>query len=184
VIVLTVGSAFANRVLGRPDNGQLLANLVTTNLTPGGAVIFDDAHQGRHTLYDARAFFSDPRFYLTCAVLIGVWFAWVLGSQRLSVAPAPPPAPGELSLAEGAAALLERTVPQPAAMRLMIDRFRRRHAPVGVGSDDWGWLESAGNRAPDAVAMLRTADTALREERRVRLKDVRQAITRLEEVLQ
>jgi hypothetical protein len=184
VIVLTVGSAFANRVLGRADNGRLLANLLGTNLTPGGAVIFDDTHQGSHTLYDARALFQDPRFYLTCAVLIGVWFAWVLGSQRLSVAPAAPPAPGELSLAEGAAALLERTVSQPAAMRLMIDRFRRRHAPLGAGGDDWGWLESAASRAPHAVAALRRADSALREERPARLEDVRRAITRLEEVLQ
>jgi hypothetical protein len=184
IIVATVGSVFANRVLGRTDNGRFLANLVTVNLAPGGAVIFDDTHQGAHTMYDARALFSDSRFYLTCLVLIGIWFAWVLGSQRLSVAPSPPPAPGELSLAEGAAALLERTVPQPAAMRLMIDRFRRRHAPLGVGSDDWGWLESAAMRAPAAVATLRAADAALKNDRHVRLKDLRQAITGLEEVLQ
>jgi hypothetical protein len=66
----------------------------------------------------------------------------------------------------------------------MIDRFRRRHAPLGVGSDDWGWLESAAMRAPAAVATLRAADAALNNDRHVRLKDLRQAITRLEEVLQ
>jgi hypothetical protein len=184
IIVSTVGSAFANRLMGRVDNGKFLANLVTTNLAPGGAVIFDDTHQGAHTLYDARALFSDPRFYLTVVALIGVWFAWVLGSQRLSAPPPPAPAPGELSLAAGAAALLERTVPVQSATRMMIDRFRRRHGPAGAGPDDWNWLQAAGSRAPQAVASLRAADTALREDRRVRIQDVRRAIIELEETLQ
>jgi len=184
VIVLTVGSAFTNRVLGRADNGRFLANLVTSNLTPGGAVIFDDTHQGGQRFYDARALFADPRFYVTCAVLIGVWFAWVLGSQRLSAPPPPLPAPGELSLAAGAAALLERTVPPQAAARLMIDRFRRRHAPAGASSDDWSWLENAGHRMPHAVTVLRAAELALREDRLVRIEELRQAMTQLEEILQ
>ncbi len=45
-IVSGFGSLFTNRALGLADNARLLANIVGASVAPGGAVLFDDEHQG------------------------------------------------------------------------------------------------------------------------------------------
>ena len=64
IVLLAGGSPFTNRALGEADNAQLFANIVTTSVAPGGAVLFDDLRQ-------------------TIAMLLGLWLVWVLGSTRL-----------------------------------------------------------------------------------------------------
>ncbi len=46
IIVSGYGSLFTNRALGLGDNARLLANIVGTNVSADGAVLFDDVHQG------------------------------------------------------------------------------------------------------------------------------------------
>ena len=72
IIVSAFGSLFANRALGVADNARLLANIVTASLGSGGAVLFDDTHQGLTAIYDPAKFYRDPRLYATLGVLLAV----------------------------------------------------------------------------------------------------------------
>jgi hypothetical protein len=85
IITFAFAGVFSNRDLGSADNGKLLANIIAWALQPGGAVIFDDAHQGAVNFYDAKAFFADARLHRTLAWLVLLWFVFVLGVQRLRV---------------------------------------------------------------------------------------------------
>ena len=85
VIISGFGSLFTNRALGLADNGRLLANIVGGALGPGGAVLFDDMHQGLGSAYDPAKFYSDPRLYETGAILCAVWLCWVLGATSYNL---------------------------------------------------------------------------------------------------
>lgn len=73
---------FSNGVLGKADNARLLANMVTSTLGANGRVIFDDMHQGRSDLYDAKAFFADRRFINTMIFFVGFWLLYLVGRSR------------------------------------------------------------------------------------------------------
>lgn len=73
---------FANVGLGEADNARFMANLVASALGPNGQVIFDDMHQGATDLYDAKAFFSDPRFVSTMIFFVGFWLLYLVGRSR------------------------------------------------------------------------------------------------------
>lgn len=73
---------FANVGLGASDNARFMANLVESAVTGNGRVIFDDMHQGATDLYDAKAFFSDPRFVNTMSILVGFWLLYLIGRSR------------------------------------------------------------------------------------------------------
>lgn len=73
---------FANASLGDADNARFAANLVTAALGRNGVVIFDDMHQGVSDLYDAKAFFSDPRFITTMAFVVVFWLLYLVGRSR------------------------------------------------------------------------------------------------------
>lgn len=73
---------FANARLAEADNGRFLANLVFSSLGPNGRVIFDDMHQGATDLYDAKAFFGDPRFINTLIFMVGFWLLYLIGRSR------------------------------------------------------------------------------------------------------
>ena len=63
---------FANVGLGEADNARFVANLVSAALGSNGRVLFDDMHQGATDLYDAKAFFRDPRFANTMIFMLGL----------------------------------------------------------------------------------------------------------------
>ncbi|NCF27189.1 MAG: hypothetical protein GWP69_07385 [Gammaproteobacteria bacterium] len=73
---------FANVGLGEADNARFMANLVGVALGANGRVIFDDMHQGATDLYDAKAFFSDPRFVNTMIFMVGFWLLYLIGRSR------------------------------------------------------------------------------------------------------
>ncbi len=72
IIVSGYGSLFTNRALGLGDNAQLLANIVGANVDEGGAVLFDDVHQGLGATYDPDKFYRDSRLYITIGVLVAL----------------------------------------------------------------------------------------------------------------
>ncbi len=78
---------FANAGLGEADNARFMANLLASALGPNGRVIFDDMHQGATDLYDAKAFFSDPRFVNTMIFMAAFWLLY-LGGRSRRLAPA------------------------------------------------------------------------------------------------
>lgn len=185
IVVLAVGSAFTNRAIGQADNAAFLAALVTANLGARGIVWFDDAHQGATSIYNADALAKDPRLYETVALVLALWFAWVLGTQTLA-ARVPAPVPDDAQLITAAAGLLDRHVGETDAVRLMIDRFNRRHAPRGMSEaerDTYRWAAAAGPGAAGAAATLRDATEFLYAGKRVRVIPVRRAIVILEDLL-
>jgi hypothetical protein len=78
---------FANAGLGEADNARFMANLLASALGRNGRVIFDDMHLGATDLYDAKAFFSDPRFVNTMIFMAGFWLLY-LGGRSRRLAPA------------------------------------------------------------------------------------------------
>ena len=73
---------FANAGLGAADNARFMANLIDAAVGKNGRVIFDDMHQGSTDLYDARAFFSDPRFINSILFIIAFWLLYLIGRSR------------------------------------------------------------------------------------------------------
>ncbi|MGH8266095.1 MAG: DUF4350 domain-containing protein, partial [Steroidobacteraceae bacterium] len=126
LIVSGFGSLFSNRALTSADNARLLANIVGASLGPGGAVLFDDEHQGISDAYDAAKFYRDSRLYATLGVLAAVWLVWVLGGTRLRVPQTHAPAPREAELVRATGEFLARVLAPAAAARRMLEHFVRR----------------------------------------------------------
>jgi hypothetical protein len=126
VIVSGLGSLLTNRALGRADNGRLLANIVGATVAPGGAVLFDDMHQGLGASYDPGKFYSDPRLYETVGILVAVWLCWVLGSTRLRWSVTRAPVPREAELVQVTGRFFERVLTSDAAARGLFAHFFRR----------------------------------------------------------
>ena len=126
IVVCGLGSLFTDNALGLADNAQLLANIIGANLGSQGTVIFDDYHQGLSTAYDPEKFYSDRRLYLTGAVLLALWFVWVLGATRLRVPVVRIAAPREADLVRANGVFLARVLPRAAAARRLFEHFFRR----------------------------------------------------------
>jgi Domain of unknown function (DUF4350) len=158
VLVVGAGSLFTDRALGRADNARLFANMMGASLGPRGAVIFDDFHQGLSSTYDPQKFYSDPRLYMTIAVLLLLWFAWVLGGTRLRVAPARAAAPREADLVRASGGFLARVLGSDVAAQRLFEYFFRRmrlrtSAPQSASS--WEVLDAASSVSAEDRARLR-----------------------------
>lgn len=128
IVVSGLGSIFTNQTLGLADNARLLSNLVSTNLGPDGAVLFDDVHQGLGANYDPVKFYGDPRLHLTIAIGAALWLSWVLGATRLRFPTARNPVPREAELVRATGGFLARALTPAAAARRMFDHFLKRRS--------------------------------------------------------
>lgn len=126
IVVSGFASIFTNRAIGSADNGQFLANIVSANVHDGGAVLFDDVHQGLAAIYDPDSFYKDRRLYRTAGILVGLWLVWVLGSTRLRPVTASSLAPREAELVRAAGSFLARVLPGHAAARRLVEHFFQR----------------------------------------------------------
>jgi hypothetical protein len=185
VIVSALGSLFTNRVLGEADNGQLLANLVGDTLGPGGAVLFDDMHQGLDAAYDPAKFYNDPRLYATVGIVAALWLSWVLGSTRLQLPVRQIRVPREAQLVQATGGFLARVLTNDAAARGLFEHFFRRvrgHRPAGGarGSPPWGLLEGHPAIAASELRQLRQWYAAACESRRVPLVRLHNLILKID----
>jgi hypothetical protein len=185
VLLSGFGSLLANRALGEADNARLLANLVRDAVGPGGAVLFDDEHQGLSETYDPDKFYRDRRLYLTLAVLAAVWLVWVVGGTRLAAPAAPPPAQGEADLVRATGSFLARVLRPSAAARRMFEHFFHRlrrtlREPTLDPSPYWDWLENNPRLARADVAQLRTWYADAYSDHRVPLTRLHNLIVRTE----
>jgi hypothetical protein len=164
IVVSAYGSLLTNREIGRADNGRLFANLVARSVGEGGAVLFDDGHQGLAPGYSPQAFFADPRLYWSAAVLALLWLVWLIGGTRLRVpggaGGARVPALEDLVAAHGG--LLARVLAPSAAARALCENFfarllaRRGVAAGAAGSaPPWDLLERDARVAPAELGQLR-----------------------------
>jgi hypothetical protein len=159
IITLAVAGLFSNREIGKADNAKFLSNLLAWSLREGGAVLFDDAHQGSVSYYDAKAFYADPRLHRTLEWLVFLWLVFVLGVQRLRAhinnwRPADVTAFVDTSANFFASAL----TPAAAANRMLANFFnpiRRRLGAAEDGAPMWEWLASQATVPMDEVTELR-----------------------------
>jgi hypothetical protein len=178
------GSLFSNEQLGQKDNARLLANIVSQSLGPGGAVLFDDQHQGLSELYDAEAFFADERLHATLWLLLAAWLIWILGSVRLRGAPQPPPAPRETAFVEATGGFIARVLhPVQAGRRLIELFFGELRRQIGLGDDNrlvWNWLERQPGVSGADLDALRTFDARLQAGRRIYLERLQNLLRKLQ----
>jgi len=186
IILSGLGSLFCNRLIGEADNARLLANIVAGTLGAGGAVLFDDAHQGLVDAYDPAKFYRDPRLYATLGVLLGGWFVWVLGGTRLRAPRSRTPAPREADLVRTTGVFLARVLRPAAAARRMFEHFFRRlqQRTHGAAADAcWEWLESHPRLTASEVRQLRKWYADAYSERRVPLRRLHNLMVRTERQL-
>jgi hypothetical protein len=187
IILSAFGGLFSNRALALADNAQLLANIVASSVVPGGAVLFDDEHQGLASAYDPAKFYRDPRLYETLAVLLVAWLVWVLGSTRLHLPPRRAAAPREAELVRATGLFLARVLRPAAAARRMFENFFARVQLLthraGDGGPPWEWLENHPRLVAADVQQLRGWYTAAYSEQRVPLERLHNLIIRTERQL-
>ncbi|HYL04115.1 MAG TPA: DUF4350 domain-containing protein [Steroidobacteraceae bacterium] len=187
IVVSGFSSLFSNRALGLADNARLLANIVGASVAPGGAVLFDDEHQGLSDNYDPARFYRDPRLYATLAVLAALWLTWVLGGTRLRARQSRAPAPREAELVQATGVFLARVLAPAAAARRMFEHFfahlrTRVHGPPG-GAPPWELLESQPRLARADLEQLRTWYAAAYSGGRVPLVRLHNLMLRMERQL-
>jgi hypothetical protein len=151
IVLCAVASPFSNAGVLHDDNAALLTNIIAWSRGPGGAVVFDDAHQGLTAYYDAKAFFADPRLHATLGWIVLLWLAFVLGPQPLRVRRREWQPLDETVYVEASARYLAAVVrPGDAAQRLIEDfldwlRGRLRLEPGDsshAAGAIWQWLEA------------------------------------------
>lgn len=185
VIVSALGSLFTNRALGAADNGLFLANIVGNTLGPGGAVLFDDMHQGLGANYDPVKFYSDPRLYATVGIVAALWLSWVLGSTRLPLPVAHARAPREAELVQTTGGFLARVLTNDAAARGLFEHFFRRvrerlPADGARRSPPWEFLEGHPGIAAAELRQLKQWYAAACESRRVPLMHLHNLIQKID----
>jgi hypothetical protein len=184
VILLGVAGLFSNRDLGSADNARLLANVVGWSLEPGGAVIFDDAHQGAVDYYDAKAFYKDPRLHRTLWWLIFLWFVFVLGIQRFRGHPAGIRAADVTALIGRSGDFFAAAVtPSTAGARLLANFFNSIHRRVGTredGSPVWDWLLSQAAVSRSEISELQQLQARIQSGRRFNLPRLQNLLSQLQ----
>jgi Domain of unknown function (DUF4350) len=184
IVTLAVAGLFSNREIGTVDNAKLLSNLVAWSVREGGVVIFDDAHQGSVSYYDAKAFYADPRLHRTIAWLVLLWLIFVLGVQALRAhvndwRPADVTAFVSTSGDFFAAAL----TPAAAANRMLANFFnsiRRRLGAAENGEPMWEWLTSQATAPLDEVTELRELHRRVQDGRRFDLTRLQNLLSLLQ----
>ena len=151
----------ANGQLAEADNGRFLANLVASSLGPNGRVIFDDMHQGSTNLYDAKAFFSDPRFIHTLIFLVAFWLLYLVGrSRRLAPAREATPRYYAADLARAMAGFFVRRLGAVTVERQLFVFFfndvRSRFGLPTNGQPVWSILSGMSRVSADDIDQLRT----------------------------
>jgi hypothetical protein len=184
VIVLGVAGLFSNQNIGSADNAALLANIVGWSLKPGGAVIFDDAHQGAVDYYDAKAFYADPRLHRTLAWLVLLWFVFVLGLQRLSMHASDRQAADITAFVGKSGEFFASTLtPAAAGGRLLANFFNSIHRRLGTredGSATWEWLASQAAISHADVVALQELQTRIHKGGRVNLSRLQNLLSQLQ----
>jgi hypothetical protein len=172
IVLIGIGSLFTDRALGFSGNARLFANLIGANLGPRGAVVFDDFHQGLSSAYDPAKFYRDPRLYMTIAVLLALWFTWVLGSTRLRLAPTRIAAPREADLVRTSGGFLARVLGSDVAAQRLFEYFFHRlrlRAAASQSADAWELLDASARVGASELAQLRRWHTQAYQGERVPL---------------
>jgi hypothetical protein len=188
VIVSASGSLLSNRNLGEADNARFLSNVLAYHLGPGGAVIFDDQHQGLSELYDPAAFYSDSRLFASLGFLLGFWLLYLLGtSSRLAAARPQIQQPHQGDLVRAIGNFMLRKLSRADAGKLMVDGWiddleRRGCLDAGRGSS-WQQLQAMPFIPNDLLGEVENDYARLGRGERVNLKKLPNRLHELKRIL-
>jgi hypothetical protein len=192
VLLSAGGTLFTNRALGNDDNARLMSNIVRATVGSTGVVLFDDLRQGLSANYDPARFYRDPRLFKTMFILLGLWFAWVLGSTRLRAPAVEAHDPSEAELVRRAGGLIARTVPAWNLGLRLFDHFFNAVARAARGATGavtpergelWHWLEHHAAILPQELDTLKTWYADAHAERKLPLVQLRNLLDSLEKRL-
>ena len=182
IIVMAYASPLSNAVIGEPDNARLLANILAWSLAADGAVLFDDAHQGLVSFYDARAFFADPRLHRTLLWLALLWLLFVLGWQRLRPgADGWQPADVTGFIKVTGDFLAGRIAPDQAGQRLFANFFNTIRQRLGLPQDGqpvWDWLAAHAGVPDEDLQALRHLHARAHTGQRIDLVHLQNCLTK------
>ena len=152
---------FSNVGLGEADNARFMANIIAAALGRNGSVIFDDMHHGITDIYDAKAFFSDPRFTTTMTFMVGFWLLYLVGrSRRLAPAREAVSRYYAADLARAMAGLFVRRLSTVTVERQLFVFFfndiRSRYGLPTNGQPLWSMLSGMSRISTGDVNALRT----------------------------
>jgi hypothetical protein len=184
VITFAVASTFSNQLIGRQDNGILLSNLIAWSVRNGGAAIFDDAHQGAVSYYDAKAFFADPRLHRSLGWILLLWFVFVLGVQPLRTRIRewnPIDVTGFIAMSgEFFASSL---TPGATGARLLENFFNSIRHRLGMAADGgpvWEWLSAQAGVGSSDLSELRRLHDRIQAGRSVDLLRLQNLLSQLQ----
>jgi hypothetical protein len=184
VVTFAAASIFSNAAIGEQDNARLLANLIAWSRSGAGTVIFDDAHQGAVSYYDAKAFFKDPRLHRTLAWIVLLWFVFVLGMQRLRSRTADWNPVDVTAFVGGTGEFFAATLTSATAgARLLANFFNAIRGRLGLAQDgtpEWEWLSAQAGAAAGDVEELRRLHQRAQAGRSVDLVRLQNLLVRLQ----
>jgi hypothetical protein len=184
VITFAVASIFNNQLIGQQDNGILLSNLIAWSVRNGGAVIFDDAHQGAVSYYDAKAFFADPRLHRSLGWIVLLWFVFVLGVQPLRTRIREwNPIDVTAFIAMSGEFFASTLAPAAAGARLFENFFnsiRRRLGLAPDGGPVWEWLAAQAGVPSNDLSELRRLHDRIQAGRSVDLLRLQNLLSQLQ----
>jgi len=187
VITFAVASIFSNQLIGSADNARLLSNLIGWSVSKGGAVIFDDVHQGAVGYYDAKAFFADPRLHRSLAWIVFLWFMFVIGMQPMRAALRHwNPIDVTAFIAMSGEFFASTLTPAAAGTRLLENFFNAIRRRLGLSEDGrpvWDWLSAQAGVSLRDLAHLRRLHDRLRAGRRVDLVRLQSLLSRMQGIL-
>jgi hypothetical protein len=184
VVTIAVASIFSNQLIGELDNARLLSNLIAWSVRNGGAVIFDDTHQGSVNYYDAKEFYADSRLHRSLGWIVLLWFVFVLGVQRLRIRSRdwnPIDVTGFVSMS---GEFFASTLPPAAAGARLLENFfnsiRRRLQLQQDGTPVWEWLSTQAGVGFSELSELRRLHDRIRAGRRVDLLRLQNLLSQLQ----
>jgi hypothetical protein len=184
VITFAVASIFSNQLIGDADNARLLSNLVAWSLRSGGTFIFDDAHQGSVSYYDAKAFFADSRLHRSLGWIVFLWFVFVLGVQRLRARPRDWNPVDVTAFVAMSGDFCASILPPPAVGARLFENFfngiRRRLHWAENGAPMWEWLSARAGVSIGELAELRRLHARMHAGRRVDLVRLQTILSRMQ----
>ncbi len=188
IIVVSSGTLLTNHVVADSDAGRFLANIMHHHVRGNGAVIFDDMHQGLSLIYDADAFYGDPRLHRSLWFLIVAWLVYVLGSSnRLGPAPTARPAgPRQRDFLEAVGGFMARRLDaRDAGMTLMEAWFADVKQARGLRDDGppWNALRSTPTLDRETFERLRRYHDALAAGKAVNLVRLHNTLRKAREAI-
>ncbi len=187
IIVCAAWSAFSNAAVALTDNARFLSNIIAWSLGPGGAVVFDDAHQGETAFYDGKAFFADPRLHRTLSWIVLLWLAFVLGPLPLRATRRAWQPLDETAYIEGSARYFAAVVPANDAAQRLIEDFLgglRERLRLEDQASTWPWLEAQAHIPAAQLRALQAMYASACAGERLSLTRVQNLLARLKQNLE